>query len=297
MEVLAAVGRASDPRRDELIVVDNGSTDDSLARIQAQYPAADLIANGCNNGFARACNQAIARACGEFVLLLNNDAFLEPGALERFEQDFREHPRAAVIAGQLFGPDGRPQRSSGLVPSIWSEMGLVRRKVASIPAGVITEVEAVVGACMAVRREAVKEAGALDEDFFFYFEETEWCVRLRRQGWQVLLDPDVHVTHLKGESTRPLRREAQVEMFRSRLLFYRKVFAPFAAAWITAWRILRLVFNAALHGLAVMLTLGLLPKLRAKAGIYMTLLSWLAIGRPEKWGLPDKCPRSSQPGR
>lgn len=294
MEVMDAAGSALDPQRDELLVVDNGSTDDSVARIQAQYPGIILIANGCNNGFARACNQAITRARGEFVLLLNNDAFLEPDALDRFEQDFLTHSRAAIIAGQLYGADGQPQRSSGLVPTVWSEMGLVRRKAAPMAPAVVSEVETVVGACMAVRQEAIKQAGALDEDFFFYYEETEWCARLRRNGWKVLLDTNIRVTHLKGESTRPLRREAQLEMFRSRLLFYEKVFSHTSAIWMTVWRVLRLALNAALNGCAVILTLGLLPKLRFKAGIYMTQLAWLIAGRPEEWGLPDKCPRSGR---
>lgn len=281
--------QACDPAVDEIILIDNGSSDASLVEVAAQYPQVTVIANGCNNGFARACNQGIARAAGEFILLLNNDAFLPADALIRLERDFREYPETGVVAGQLYGQDGERQRSHGDVPTPWSEMGLVRRKPSPISGDRPVEVETVIGACMAIRRTAIADAGALDAEFFFYFEETEWCVRLRRHGWRILLDPAIHVTHLKGASTRGYRREAQVEMLRSRLIFYRKVFPPLVALGLTGWRILRLIFNAIVHGMAVFLTLGLASRVRGKFLVYFGLLAWLAIGRPASWGLPDKC--------
>jgi len=290
LQTLQHAAQACDPSVDEIILVDNGSSDRSLVEVAARYPQVTVIANGCNNGFARACNQGIARAAGEFILLLNNDAFLPPDALTRLERDFRAYPQAGVIAGQLFGQDGERQRSHGHVPTPWSEMGLVRRKPALVSGDLPVEVETVVGACMAIRRAAIQDAGSLDEDFFFYFEETEWCVRLRRHGWRILLDPTVHVTHLKGASTRGHRREAQIEMLRSRLIFYRKVFPPLVALGLTGWRILRLAFNVLVHALALLLTLGLARRLRDKFFVYFWQLAWLAMGRPASWGLPGKCP-------
>ncbi len=294
-QALARLSMAYDPRRDEAILVDNGSTDDSLERVQRSFPAVRIVANGCNNGFARACNQGLRLARGEFVLFLNNDAYLPDDALARFAEDFATHPRAALIGGQLYGQDGRPQRSAGRAPTLRSEMGLqCLRPPATEFANAPLPVETLVGACMALRRVAAEEAGPLDEDFFFYFEETEWCVRLRRHGWQVMVDPAVQVTHLKGMSTRPLRREAQVEMLRSRLIYYRKVFPPVLAAWLIVWRIIRLVINTLSHLLAVALTLGLADRLRVKLGVYLRQLAWLFCGCPEHWGLPDKCPRATR---
>ena len=279
---------------DEVILVDNGSGDDSVAQVKACFPEIRIIGNGCNNGFARACNQGLRQARGDFILFLNNDAFLPIGALERFAEDFAADPKAALIGGQLIGEDGRPQRSAGVAPSFLTEIGLLRRRhpdVSNLAEPV--EVETLVGACMALRRAALSDAGPLDEDFFFYFEETEWCVRLRRQGWKVMVDPRIRIRHLKGASTRSVRRDAQVEVLRSRLLYYRKTMPFMLALPLSLWRILRLAVNTATHLVLVLLTLGQVQTLRRKLAIYSTQLAWLASGCPENWGLPDKCPRGT----
>ena len=122
-QALTALHAACDSARDEVFVVDNGSSDDSTTQAAA-FPTVQLIRNTCNNGFARACNQGIAAADGEFILLLNNDAFLAPDTLDRFEAVFRRHARAAVVAGQLLDTEGRPQRSAGYVPTALYELGL-----------------------------------------------------------------------------------------------------------------------------------------------------------------------------
>lgn len=277
---------------DEIILVDNGSRDGSVELTRSRFPEVKIIENGCNNGYARACNQGLAQARGEFLVFLNNDVFMPAEALDRFAEDFALHPRAALIGGQLIGQDGRPQRSAGMAPHFWSELGLVRLRHPDV-SGLATpiEVETLVGACMALRRAAIADAGPLDEDFFFYYEETEWCVRLRRHGWQILVDPRLRITHLKGANTRAVRREAQVEVLRSRLLYYRKTLPWALALLLTVWRIARVAINTTSHLLLVMLTLGRVRSLREKFAIYLTQLAWLAAGCPESWGLPDKCPR------
>jgi GT2 family glycosyltransferase len=294
---LDALLQACDPARDEVFVVDNGSQDGSADAVAHNYPTLNLIRNPCNNGFARANNQAIARAGGEFIMLLNNDAFLAADALDRFEAVFRAHPRCAVAAGQLFDGDGQPLRSAGRIPTALDELGLGSlRRTPRVPAiHDLTEVESVVGACMAVRATAIRDAGSLDNDFFFYFEETEWCHRLRRHGWQVLVEPAAHVTHLKGISTRGLRRGAQIEMLRSRLLFYRKTMAPPAALGLTVYRLLRLGINTLVQFALAVVTLGLAPAVRRKFLVYASQVAWLLLGCPEHWGLPDKCPRRTDP--
>lgn len=275
---------------DEIILVDNGSTDASLRRVAAAYPRVRIIANGCNAGFARACNQGLAAARGKYVLFLNNDAFLPAGALDCFVEGFAAYPRAALIGGQLVGETGAPQRSAGVAPTFLSELGLRRRRQPDVStASQPVVVETLVGACMAFRRELAATAGRMDEDFFFYFEETEWCVRLRRRGWQVMVDPRIRVTHLKGASTRAVRRDAQVEMFRSRLLYYWKTMPPLLALPLTLWRVLRLLVNVASYLLAGVLTLGMARKVRTRLSIYLTQLAWLLVGCPASWGLPNKC--------
>ncbi len=297
LRALAHLQAALDPARDEVWLVDNGSRDDSVAQVRAAYPQVRIIENGCNNGFGRACNQAIEQARGEFVLLLNNDAHVQPDALDRFEQDFRALPQAGIVAGQLYGPDGAAQRSHGMLPTVRAELGLGRQPLPKLAQDRASEVETVVGACMAVRRAAIDQAGLLDPAFFFYFEETEWCVRLRRHGGQVWLDPRIRVTHLKGASTRTVRRGAQVEMLRSRLIFYRRVFTPPMAVLLSAWRIARLLVNFLLNAALLLLMAGLNRRLRNKVAVYGTQVLWLALGCPRSWGLPDKCPESDKRSR
>ncbi len=291
LNALASLMRAVGPD-DEVILVDNGSTDGSVKQVEAAYPTVLIIENGCNNGFARACNQGLAAARGDYALFLNNDAYLPPNALDHFAEDFALLPKAALIGGQLVGEDGVPQRSAGVEPTFLSEMGLTRRQrpdVSSVSRPV--EVETLVGACMAFRRALADTAGRMDEDFFFYFEETEWCVRLRRQGWQVVVDPRVRVMHLKGVSTRSVRRDAQIEMFRSRLLYYWKTMPPFLAFPLSIWRVFRLLINTVSYLLMGVLTLGRVTKVRTRLMVYLTQLAWLLVGCPSSWGLPDKCPR------
>jgi hypothetical protein len=293
LKALAALHAACDPARDEIFVVDNGSDDGSADEAARAWPDVQLIRNACNNGFARANNQAIARARGEFVVLLNNDAFLAPDTLDRCESVFRDRPRCAVVAGQLLDAAGQSQRSAGYVPRALDELGLrfLRRRPRVPVISGLTAVETVVGACMAVRAAAIRDAGSLDNDFFFYFEETEWCHRFRRHGWQVLVEPAARITHLKGASTRGRRRGAQIEMLRSRLLFYFKTMPLAVALPLSAYRVMRLALNTAVHLVTVGLTLGLHRGQREKLGVYTTELAWLLLGCPEHWGLPDKCPR------
>jgi len=293
LKALAALHQSCDPARDEVFVVDNGSADDSADAVTRAWPEVQLIRNPCNNGFARANNQAIARARGEFVVLLNNDAFLAADTLERFAAVFRGHPRCAVVAGQLFDADGRAQRSAGYIPTVLDELGLraLRRRPRAPAIDGLTEVESVVGACMAVRAAAIREAGSLDNDFFFYFEETEWCHRFRRHGWSILLEPAARVTHLKGAGTRGNRRGAQIEMLRSRLTFYRKTLPAPVALALSGYRVVRLAVNAVVHLATVLLTLGLYAGQRDKLAIYAAQLAWLLRGCPWQAGLPGKCPR------
>jgi len=293
LKALAALHQSCDPAQDEVWVVDNGSEDQSAETVARDWPDVRLIRNPCNNGFARANNQAIARAQGEFVVLLNNDAFLAPDALERMAAVFEKHPKAAVVAGQLLDAEGRPQRSAGRIPTALDELGLgfLRRRPRDPRPESLAEVETVVGACMAVRRTAIQDAGSLDNDFFFYFEETEWCHRFRRHGWQVLLEPAARVTHLKGASTRGRRSGAQIEMLRSRLTFYRKTLPLPVAQVLSVYRVLRLTLNTVVHLATVGLSLGLHAGQRDKLAVYWAQLAWLARGCPWSAGLPGKCPR------
>lgn len=297
LDTLSALTRAGDGSRDEVFLVDNGSTDNSLERVEGAFPQIVIIRNRCNNGFARANNQAIARATGEFILLLNSDAVVAADVLNRFEADFRREPRVGAITGQLQDAAGGRQRSCGGLPTALNELGLgfLKRKPVMVERNGLVESETVIGACMAVRDTVIQEAGSLDNDFFFYGEDIEWCHRIRQHGWKIVVDPAARITHIKGGATRGKRRGAQVEMLRARLQFYHKTMPPLVATLLTFYRVIRLLINTAANLLSVLLTLGLVGRLRDKLGNYLTQVAWLALGKPEHWGLPDKCPRGRDP--
>ena len=294
LSALDALAAAASPERDEVILVDNHSGDDSIERVRHAHPRVHIIANSWNLGFARACNQAMAHASAEFVLLLNNDAFLAPDVLDRFERSFRSFPRLGVIGGQLLDPQGHELPSDRRVPTAWDAVAprALRRRATRRPLGSLFEVEAVTGACLAVRAAAIREAGPLDDDFFFYLEDLEWCRRMRASGWIVACDPDARVVHMIAASARQLRRGAQIEMLRSRLILYRKIMHPVVASALEAEKLLRLVIDSCLLLVATGLTGGLVPKPRRRLAKYAFLAAWMILGKPAHWGLPDKPPHA-----
>lgn len=291
LNTLNALSKAMDPNRDRVFLVDNGSTDDSLKQVRAAYPQVTVMENGCNMGYARAVNVAVPESRSRFVLVLNNDAFVPPEALDQFEAVFDAHPKVAVVGPQLVSEKGALQRSFGHQPTVGGECArLFQQGRPDPPADPVADVDWISGACMAVRRAAIDDAGSIDSDFFFYFEDMEWCIRLRKHGWRVVLNREIRVTHIMGSSTRPLRRGAQIEMLRSRLRFYRKVFGPATAFVIGTVRFVRLCVNTLSYLLMTVCTLGLARKTRGKLLVYATLLVWWLLGKPESWGLPDRAP-------
>ncbi len=284
--ILAAI----DPLRDEVIVVDNHSTDDSLTQFAARHPQLRIISNPCNMGYARACNQGIGASNSEYILLCNNDLRLPANSIEQFAADLRDHPEAGLIGGQLLGGNGALSRSAGPASDLWSELGLASKRRIDYQGEQPIQVGAIVGACMAARRSAILQAGPLDEDFFFYYEEVEWCVRLTRHGWSVMIDPRVRVLHAGGASTRPYFYGSRVEFFRSRLLYWKKTLPLPAVCLLYAWRLPRLLLDVVFYLTATLLTLGLSGKLRHKLMDRGVVLAWLLAGCPRDWGLPDKCP-------
>ncbi len=295
--------------QEQIIVVDNGSSDGSMEDLLPCVDGMQAIRNACNAGFARAVNQGIAQAMRaapqpEFVLLLNNDAQLEAGALKAFAEGFDARPNLALAGGQLHYPDGRLQSAFAPLPSLTEEIlprfllkfidpARFRRKTdLQTP----SPVECVLGACLAVRGSMLPRLGLLDEDFFFFFEEIEWCWRAHRMGDEVYYLPQARATHGQGQTADRFRGPARVEYQRSKLIFFRKTRGPAAYLAVSAILVARTLVNAFSGAVAVAATLGLNQRLRLKTRTYGYLLCWHALLRPADWGLPGKCPHGKLPG-
>ncbi len=225
----------------EVIVVDNGSTDGSVEMVCREFPQVKLMLNANNVGFARANNQALARSRGRYVLLLNSDTRLLPGALEESLRHMEEHPRAGLVGVRLLNGDGSFQASYTPFPTLGREFlilsGLGRLLIRpSFPSQGPCERQGarrikgyVEGAYMMARREAIEEVGGLDERIFMYAEDVDWCYRFHRAGWEVWYLPQVTVIHYGGQSTRKRRGRMEAELYRSRVYFFHKHYGRTAA--------------------------------------------------------------------
>ena len=200
-------------RGTETIVVDNGSTDGTVELVRERFPEARLLEQG-NVGLAAGWNAGIEAASGRWLLILNADAWLTEGSLERLVAFGDSRPHAAVVGPRLLNPDGTLQRSVRGVPTLWrlATEYLFLRKLApwsralnAFYAGGFRhdeerEVEVVMGSCMLVRRDAVEQVGPADPAFFLFSEETDWCQRFRDAGWRVLFFPGAECVHVGGAS-------------------------------------------------------------------------------------------------
>ena len=241
----------------ETIVVDNGSSDGSAGMVRDAFPAARLISNRYNAGFAAANNQGMAQASGKYLLLLNNDTVLKNGAPGLLADFLDAHPAAALAAPRLLKGDGSTQQS--LYPAPGPLLSLLRlcRAYYFLPKsfnarffsgsfydyGAAGPLNRVSGACVMLRREAVERIGALDEDFFFYGEVHDWCWRALAAGLELWYCPAALVTHFGGRSS-----ALQWERDRGRRRMLEATFRLYSKHFTSArkWLILALDFLAVL---------------------------------------------------
>lgn len=280
----------------QIVVVDNGSRDDSLVRLEQVVPGCSIIRMGCNAGFARAVNRGLSEVSTEFALLLNNDARLEPGAFDALAAHFDQYPRAAFVGGRLLYDDGRLQNAVAPFPRLLDEVlpkSLMRRlhpaRYQGRPSGDMPlEVESLIGALFAVRMDAARDFGVLDEDFFFFLEETEWCHRARSHGWQIWHVPAARAVHAQGGTAKRYNALARIEYQRSKLLYYAKT-QPSVYHLALVVLLLKSASNALFNGLAYVLGGVFSARQRARTGVYWRVFGWYLSGRPAHVGLPDKC--------
>jgi N-acetylglucosaminyl-diphospho-decaprenol L-rhamnosyltransferase len=207
----------------EIIVVDNESTDGSAAAAE-RIPGVRVIRMGRNAGFAAANNAGIRASRGNLLLLLNGDTLVPPGALDRLLERLSATEAAAVAGPRLVDAEGRPELSFGRMISPLNEYRQKHRTPAWIEAETAREhfVDWVSGACLLVRRAEAEAAGLLDERFFLYTEDVDFCHAIRKRGGKVLFTPVATITHLRGRSRATMPVASQKAYRESHLAFYRK---------------------------------------------------------------------------
>lgn len=281
----------------EIFVVDNGSHDDSARRIRAALPAVEVLENDRNLGFARAVNRALWKATGEFILLLNTDARLRLGSLQAFLDAFRSDERIGICGGALVGTDGARQNCIAPFPSLATELinkSLLRllssRFQSKIPDGCEEpfEVDSVIGAGLVIRGKTLAALGGLDERFFFFFEETDWCLQCRRQGWKVMAVPGAVIEHGQGESSKPVLVDVRIEFYRSRYRYFQKNLGRLRTLVLFNGLLVKLVVEniGALFGLLA--AFGKSEKRRNRFRVVRSILHWHLVGCPLTWGLEGR---------
>jgi GT2 family glycosyltransferase len=278
----------------EIIVVDNGSPDGSGVEVKRLFPAVRLIENDSNLGFAKAVNQGLRVFSGRYALLLNPDTQVKEGSVEKLLSFMEAHPKAGAAGGQLLNSDGSKQNSIANFPSLATELlnKRVLRRLApkrfpgkERPYAEAIEVDSVIGACMMVRREAMEEVGLLDEDYFLFLEETDWCFRMRKAGWRVYYIPQAEIIHFQGKSAETEKGKARIEYYRSRYHYFRKNRGDFRSSVLFIGLIIKLSVELAFGTMACVLTLFMVKRWRTKLSTYLYLMWWHLRLCPQEMGL------------
>lgn len=238
---IASVLTAAKGTEWEVIVVDNASSDDSLEMLRKKHPEVEVIANSDNAGFARANNQAYGQSSGRYFMLLNPDTVCLPGSLPELVRFMDMHPKAGACGPLVLNPDHTLQYSWARFPSLVTEaLGILDRRLS--PGGLRPDTADAVralgpfetdwagGCALVVRREAIEQIGLMDESFFMYSEETDWCCRLSKAGWRIWVVPTAEIVHLGGQSSKLAAAECINHLYNSKTAYFRKHHGQLPAA-------------------------------------------------------------------
>lgn len=236
LDCLQSLADARPSLAHEIILVDNASEDGSVQAIAERFPAVHLIANPDNRGFAAANNQAFHACQGELVLLLNSDTLVRSGQLEALVAHMQATPGVGIAGPRLLNPDGSDQLSAlrfiepwdvffeyARFPALFQPRAQRSpRRLHELAASDPSPVDYVLGAALLIRRSVIATIGLLDEEYFMYGEEVDWCYRAKQAGWGVSFLPTAQITHLGGQSTARIPRRMLAQRFTSSLRFLAK---------------------------------------------------------------------------
>jgi N-acetylglucosaminyl-diphospho-decaprenol L-rhamnosyltransferase len=263
-----------------LAVVDSRSPDDTLERARALWPGGRFHRMEQNLGYAAAVNAGLRLLDTPYVLVLNADTVLDPQGVLRALEWLEVHRDFGMVGARLVGTDGRVQISSFTEPSIGGmlRMYLLRDPREPAPRGTYDGaelVDGVVGAVMLLPRAALERVGPMDEDFFLYCEEVDWCARFRRAGYRIALLPEWRVTHLGGASTATLSVHMDVVSHRSRYLYF---FKHGGSGRAEMFRLVLVMTSPVVLGLA--LVNALIQRISWREALSRVTSHWSAIFRP-----------------
>jgi GT2 family glycosyltransferase len=235
----------------ETIVVDNGSSDGSAEMVSNEFPDVKVVQTGSNLGFAKGNNIGIAESRGQYLCLVNSDVDVFPDAIIRLRGLMEEDPSIGIAGPKVSNTDGTPQSNCRNAPTIWNSLcrafsldtlfpryGIFRDGLALFPTGdQPIEVEVLSGCFWFLRRESLQSVGKLDQRFFMYGEDLDWCRRFHDAGWKVVYAPESRVVHHGGASSADAPLRFFIELHRGQLLYWRKYhsFGASAGYLVTLW--------------------------------------------------------------
>jgi len=245
----------------EVIVVDNASGDDSVEMVRTEFPDVHIIANARNRGFPAANNQGITIAQGRYVFLLNPDTEVVDDALATMIAFADEHVDVAVIGPQLLNPDGSVQSSRRRLPTLatavfestwltpYAPRSVLRRyRMLDTPDEMTQDADWVDGAALMARRRAIEQIGPMDEGFFMYSEELDWCRRFGEGGWRVVYLPAARIVHHRGKSSEQVAAASHIHFQTSKVRYFSKYHGRFIAGMLRLFLLSNYVFQLALEG-------------------------------------------------
>jgi GT2 family glycosyltransferase len=249
-QCLESLRRYSGDSSVEILVVDNASTDGTVEHLKTEFPFAKLIVNSSNLGFAKANNIGIAQATGEIVCLVNSDVEVPEGCFEKMAAYMEQNKRIGVLGPKMILADGSVGQSVMGFPTVWNwfcrALGLDNIFKSKFFAGYlrtdfrydqVTDVEVLTGWFWMVRREALDQVGGLDERYFMYGEDIDWCKRYNQAGWRVVFYPDAYAVHYCGSSSANAPTRFYLEMHRANMQYCAKYHNGVARAgfWLATW--------------------------------------------------------------